>query len=86
MKLIGISYRKWAIEIYKKISKKNKIKIFETNKIPLKQIKKLILTTFYFTVGAGKFQIALLKNIIVLCCTHLNCQILPEGVLYKIKS
>ena len=40
MKLIGISYRKWAIEIYKKI-KKNKIKIFETNKIPLKQIKKI---------------------------------------------
>lgn len=41
MKLIGISYRKWAIEIYKNISKKKKIKIFQTKRIPIKQIKKI---------------------------------------------
>ena len=41
MKLIGIGYRKWAIEIYKNISKKKKIKIFQTKKIPIKKINKI---------------------------------------------
>lgn len=40
MKLFGISYREWAIKIYQNVSKKNKIKIFNVKKLPLKQIKK----------------------------------------------
>lgn len=39
MKLFGISYREWAIKIYQNVSKKNKIKIFNVKKLPLKQIK-----------------------------------------------
>ncbi len=41
MKLIGISYRQWALEIYKNISKKKNIKIFHTKKIQIKKIQKI---------------------------------------------
>ncbi len=62
MKLIGIGYRKWAIEIYKNISKKKKIKIFQTKKIPIKKINKINPDYIFFYGWSWKVSNTITKK------------------------
>lgn len=62
MKIVCIGYRDWAINIYKNISKKKKLKIFKTNKIPLKKIKKINPNYILFYGWSWKVSSQLTKN------------------------